>query len=109
VAVAGDGSIFVTGTLGPDHGEPEIDCDRSLGTGSQLFVARLAPDGSLSWLRHYAGADGGTSHGRAIALSSDHSQLWVAAEFTGTLDLPSGSVTSADASDVLLFSLPSTL
>jgi len=109
VAVASDGTVFVTGAIGPDHSLSAIDCNEPLGLDLQLFVARLDADGELVWFRRFATTGAGRTRGSAIALSSDESRLWIAGQLDGTLELGSQTATSVEGADVILISLPSTL
>jgi hypothetical protein len=58
VAVGGDASVHVAGSV------------RNLGTGDDVFVAKLASDGTELWRRTYAGPDAnGGDEAEAIALA----------------------------------------
>ena len=57
IALAGDGSIYVSGS--------------TIGVGGDALVLKLAPDGSLIWQRTWGGS--GSERAEAIAVASDGS------------------------------------
>lgn len=83
VSVAGDGTIYLTGTTkGTFAGQT-----RSATGTNNAFVAALAADGSVAWTRQYGGADG-QSTGASIAIDPTGSSVLDALGLPrGTLDI----------------------
>jgi hypothetical protein len=94
VAVDASGNVLATGSF-----NGTIDC----GTGpitsagaSDVFVVKYSPSGTCLQARRYGNNDTGAQTGRGIAADAS-GNVWVYGDFTGTLDVDIGSLTSADA------------
>jgi hypothetical protein len=81
LTVGSDGTVYVAGTTSGTF----ADNSRSSTDTTNMFVASVATDGSVNWVRQYAGKDG-QSVGTGIAFSASGSSVLDA------LGLPSGEV-----------------
>jgi hypothetical protein len=90
VTVGADGTVYLTGsTTGTFAGQT-----RNAADTSNMFVAALAGDGSLNWVRQYGGLDG-QSVGTGIAIDTQGSSVLDA------LGLPRGTIAASQSSDLL--------
>jgi len=101
VAVAGDGSIYVTGWAA---GAVDFGGGAQTGVGdADLFILKLDANGQTVWAKR-AGGDN-PQYGRAIAVAPG-GDVVVAGDFRGTLDLGNGALTSAGSNDIFVAKLP---
>lgn len=92
VAMPG-GKFVVTGV---------VDGDIALGPdvkAGALYLAKLEPDGMLIWEKKFAGS--GAAAGRAVAADAD-GNVFVAGDFSGSLNLGAMGFSSKGAKDVLI-------
>lgn len=97
VAVDGGGNVLVAGSfrLQAEFGGETLT---SAG-GSEVFVAKYAPDGRHLWSKRL----GGTSSDYAWAVAVDgSSNVLVAGDFAGTADFGGGPLTSVGYDDIFL-------
>jgi hypothetical protein len=96
IATDGDGQVYVVGEF-----RETVDFDgqalASQGT-NDVFVARLASDGTPDW----AASLGGTSNDKANAVAIDGNEIFVVGEFFGTASFGTVVLTSEGASDIFL-------
>jgi hypothetical protein len=102
VALASDGSTVVVGSFQSAVAFGATDLT-SAGS-SDVFIARLAPDGTWAW----AVRAGGTNYdaANAVAVGSDGS-IVVVGEFTGTATFGTTTLTSAGSRDAFIAKLSS--
>jgi hypothetical protein len=96
------GDIFLVGSL---DGTATIDggsISSTAGTAGSGFVAKINANGSLAWTQLLGGNTGDPSYqdsGESIAVSADGSNVYVGAQYIGTLDLPGGGTMVAPNTD----------
>ena len=89
VTVGADGTVYLAGTTtGTFAGQT-----RNVAGVNNMFVAALAPDGSIDWTRQYGGADG-QSTGQGIAFDPNGSSVLDA------LGLPRGTIDDNSATSL---------
>ena len=97
IAVASDGSVYVTGSV-----------PSATGSNSDICVFKLDSAGNLVWSRTMGGS--GSDVGNSIALTSDGS-VYTTGSFAGTVDFDPGAGTanliSAGAADIFISKLDS--
>ncbi len=97
VALEPDGSIVITGYF-----QKRVDLGggflQSFG-GYDVFVARYTADGTHLWSQRFGNSDFQEGHQIAVAPNGD---VAVAGRLAGSIDLGSGTLTSAGADDVFL-------
>jgi len=74
------------------------------GSGEDVFVAKIAPDGQLLWVR--GSSDGTDDRGRRLAVGSDGS-IVITGDFAGTFTMGNESVTAATGRDLFVAKLDS--
>ena len=89
VTVGPDGTVYLAGSTGGTFAGQQ----RSTTGTTNAFVAALAADGSLRWVRQYGGTDG-QSAGQGIAVDAQGSSVLDA------LGLPRGAITLSQSSDL---------
>ena len=90
VTVGQDGTVYLTGTTADTFAGQT----RNVKDNNNMFVAALASDGSLDWVRQYGGLDG-QSAGTGIAVDAQGSSVLDA------LGLPRGTLAASQSSDLL--------
>jgi len=89
VAIDLQGNAVVTGQY---RGDAVFDTNTlPSGSGAELFVAKIAPDGQLLWVRGFAGND--VDRGKSVAVGSDGS-IVVTGTFKGTLTMGGTTLTA---------------
>lgn len=83
---APDGSIFVAGKF---TGTVNFDGQILNGANGDLFVAKLAADGTLVWIRQIGGASSLSEEGAEIE-ADNFGNLYVAGNFAATANFPNG-------------------
>jgi len=101
IACTGDGSTFVVGTFtGTVQFSPEPELT-SLGQ-SDIFVAKLAANGSCIWSKSFG--DASNQGGSAVALTSDGG-LVISGSFSGAVDFGGGPLSAGSGSTQYLAKL----
>ena len=111
VAVASDGSVYVTGNFEgtANFNTPTNPTSNTLTSagGSDVFLAKYDPSGAVQWLKRGGGSGFDTGRGVAVAPTPDGS-VYVTGFFVGTAnfttptDPTSNTITSAGIYDVFL-------
>ena len=98
VAVAGDGSVFVVGRF---RGAATVEALSAEGSlfDDEVFVVRLAADGSPLWLRAFTGPE--NDAGTAITVDAAGSAV-IVGHFAGTLSLGGQMAQSNGGSDAFI-------
>jgi hypothetical protein len=99
LAVDGDGSIVVAGSF---RRSIDFGAGPLVAATDDLFVAKLAPDGSQLWSRRF-GANV-EPHVESIAVG-ERGDIVLAGDFKGTLDLGAEVLVSEDAADAFVAKL----
>jgi hypothetical protein len=90
VAIDAQGNTAITGFF-ESYGS--IDGTTLSGVGTEGFVAKLAPDGTLLWLKQLGGFD--AQYGRDVALDAA-GNVFVGGEFRNTVDFGTGPIAASD-------------
>jgi hypothetical protein len=95
IAVDGAGNVLLTGTFAGtiDFGGGAL---ASAG-GLDVFVAKLAPDGSVLWSERFGGPGDEEPFGIAVA---DGGAVWITGRFGGTIDFGGGPLIAAGGTDI---------
>jgi hypothetical protein len=85
VTTDAQGSIYIAGQTGsPDFPVTPGAAQTVFGGGSDVFVAKLAPDGTLVWCTYFGGSGGEGARG----IGADRDGNVIVAGMTGSQDLP---------------------
>lgn len=97
VALANDGSVFITGTfdLAIDLGGGPL-----MAAGTDLFIAKFTPDGRHVWSKRYGNASA-QAGGTKLAILSN-GDLAIAGHFRGSLTLGATTLNAVGNQDVFL-------
>jgi hypothetical protein len=102
IATDKDGNVIVVGAF---DGKVDFGKDVHASAGSEdIFVLKLAPDGSTLWSRRFGDTLGDVALSVAATPDGD---IVVGGSFQGTVDFGNGPLTSAGLSDMFLLKLGS--
>jgi hypothetical protein len=102
VATDGDGNVIVVGAF---DGKVDFGKDVHTSAGSEdIFVLKLAPDGSTLWSRRFGDTLGDSAMCVAVTPAGD---IVVGGAFQGTVDFGNGPLTSSGSTDMFLVKLGS--
>ncbi len=95
VAVAGDGSIIVTGTYNGDlHLEQQVIHGPPINTTWDCFVAKYDTSGHVVWARGMGPETNADDSFASLAVGAD-GRIALAAPYAGTVTFPSGTFTAS--------------
>lgn len=98
IVVDRQGNIYISGSYA---GSTIVNGTAIQSTGmSDVYVARLAPNGNAVWVR--TGGGTGLELADGIALDESGSTVYVAGSFTGTASFSGDVITSAGGSDIFV-------
>jgi hypothetical protein len=96
LAVSDDGNVVIAGAF---NGSVSFDSDVLTSAGaSDVFVAQLDGNGVVTWTHQF----GSTGFDYAFSVAVDRASVYVAGEFSATVDFGKGPVTSSGSTDACL-------
>jgi hypothetical protein len=104
VALTDDGEVLVVGTF---SGMLPVGTQVLTATGgdADLWLARLASDGNVMWVRPIEA--GGIATPRALTIDRSTGRLWLAADFDGQITTETGVLESVVGTDIFVAAIDS--